>query len=354
MLTGRSKVMPSAKERLHVIDNGRFVMQFFVLIGHLHYYFVLLNHECPNRHEYKYQHSITMLIRMVDIPVFAMISGFLSQGEQTPIRVQRTITGLLFPWFLASVLNVVVEFSMGQTPKSFGGFWYLPALVLWRMSTPIMHRMKTPVLFCVSIALSLLWPFVVKVSPIWFSRLFEFLPFFVAGLHLKPEHFAQLESTKLRVLACSLLAIICAGWLLCVESTQHLNYRAGYKMDLELPRTFTQSVHHRSGSPIEPIHKIVVLAGSFLMSFCVFAILPKGEYFFTPHGARSLYSYIFHPIVFNCLRIKHLFCVPQDLMSWALLWSLSFVFYLCVTSATFQRLAWIIVEPSWTQCVLKD
>ena len=107
--------------------------------------------------------------------------------------------------------------------------WYLSALLVWRLLTPVFKRLPMPlaVLGAVALSLSAGWW---AGSTLDLSRAFGLLPFFVVGLTVRREHLAVLHRRPVqRAAVGTLLAIFVAARFTGVwASSDWLYYRDEY------------------------------------------------------------------------------------------------------------------------------
>ncbi len=161
------------------------------------------------------------------MPVFILIAGYFSRNfELRPDRVWKLVTSLLVPYVLFEVLYTLFERVADKpdyalSPLSpYWLLWFLPALFLWRLSTPLWQSVRFPVLVSLVIAaLATLSP--AADGSLQIQRILQFLPFYVLGLRLRPEHFRLLRSTWVRIVSVPVFAVglLVAYWLVPRTST---------------------------------------------------------------------------------------------------------------------------------------
>lgn len=76
--------------------------------------------------------------------------------------------------------------------------WFLVALFIWRLTTPLWLMLRHPLPVALGLAM------LAAVSPdlggdVSIQRVLGFLPFFVLGLTLRPEHFERLRTRRVRL-----------------------------------------------------------------------------------------------------------------------------------------------------------
>lgn len=115
------------------------------------------------------------------------------------------------------------------------------------------------------------------------QRVLQFLPFFVLGLRLKPEHFQLVRRREVRILSVPVFAAapIVSWWA--------------------VPRMNPAWFYHRDsaqelGVPwwVGPVMVLALFCCSLLLTACFFAWVPRRKMWFTALGAGTLYGYLLH------------------------------------------------------------
>ncbi|MFD7661384.1 acyltransferase family protein [Streptomyces sp. NPDC059788] len=234
--------------------------------------------------------ALYMTVYAFHMPAFIIISGYFSRTfDLRPDRLQRLITGVVVPYIVFETAYTLFARWAGHEPDMPLSLldpwyltWFLAALFVWRLTTPLWRIVRWPVPLALAVAA------MASVSPevgndLDMQRLLQFLPFFVLGLNLRPEHFALVRRRAVRiaavpVFACALVLAYWAvprmtsAWFYHRESAQELgaSWGAGVVMTLAM---FGCSV---------------VLVGCFL------AWVPARRTWFTVLGAGTLYGYLLH------------------------------------------------------------
>eukprot|EP00316_Scyphosphaera_apsteinii_P024333 CAMPEP_0119337066 /NCGR_PEP_ID=MMETSP1333-20130426/93203_1 /TAXON_ID=418940 /ORGANISM="Scyphosphaera apsteinii, Strain RCC1455" /LENGTH=327 /DNA_ID=CAMNT_0007348031 /DNA_START=335 /DNA_END=1318 /DNA_ORIENTATION=- len=276
------------------------------------------------------------------MPVYALISGYLSKGTVTPIRARRTLQGLVLPWFLCDILrksrswvkhrHVKVPFDL------LGGFWYLGSLVLWRLSVPMLQVVRWPIAVGGSFVLCLTWPYILEPSgATYIDRAFEFLPFFVCGLNTPRRLLEQLQHrSAVRVAARLLLLFSAAAWVTFAPWTSHIDLRRRYNNE----HTFQI--------------KLAMLLGECTWAAAACAAMPHAEHFFTANGARSLYAYVLHSILLLIIHLDFGVCLSAEWWLWALAAPVTLLATYLFTSRAAVTIFGVFVEPRWVGCIFDE
>ncbi|MGW7225546.1 acyltransferase family protein, partial [Streptomyces cyaneofuscatus] len=278
---------PPDDGRDHFFDNAKYLAIVLVAVGHAW-------EPLPSG---RLVEAAYTLIYTFHMPVFILIAGYFSRGfELRPDRVWKLITSLLVPYLIFELLYTAFH-RLTRDPElplsllePYWLLWFLPALFFWRLSTPIWQAVRAPVLVSLAVAA------VATVSPaadgaLPLQRILQFMPFYVLGLRLGPEHFAALRRTWVRVVSVPVFALglLLAYWL--------------------VPRTST-SWFFRKNSAQEmdtvgwagPMATLLLFAAAVVLGACFLAWVPRGRSWMTALGTCTLYGYLLHGFVVRGLR----------------------------------------------------
>ncbi|MEV6110677.1 acyltransferase family protein [Streptomyces sp. NPDC051940] len=234
--------------------------------------------------------ALYLFVYAFHMPAFIVISGFMSRGfDGSRGRVQRLVTGVLVPYFVFEFLYVLFKRVAGGEPdQPFTPLdpwyltWFLMALFVWRLTAPLWRSVRWPVPVALGVAmLATLSPELGDGFDV--QRILQFLPFFVLGLRLRPEHFELLRHRTWRLAS---VPVAAAGLL------------AAYWAE---PRMTTDWLYHRdsareldaawwAGIPMT----LCLFAVSLTLTACFLAWIPRRRTWFTPLGAGTLYGYLLH------------------------------------------------------------
>jgi fucose 4-O-acetylase-like acetyltransferase len=115
------------------------------------------------------------------------------------------------------------------------------------------------------------------------QRVLQFLPYFVLGLCMRPEHFQMVRRNSVRIAAVPLfaLALVFAWWA--------------------EPRMATTWFYHRDSAQellapwwSGPVMTLAMFGCSLVLTACFFAWVPRRHMWFTALGAGTLYGYLLH------------------------------------------------------------
>ncbi|MGC9538056.1 acyltransferase family protein [Streptomyces sp. UG1] len=270
-----------AKRRDAFFDNAKFLAIVLVAIGHAWE---------PIKGDSRTLQTMYTVVYSFHMPAFIIISGYFSRSfDASPSRVKRLITGVAVPYIVFETAYPLFKRWIDEDPSQEISLldpwyltWFLCALFIWRMTTPIWKMVRWPLPLALGIAM------LATVSPeigndLDLQRVLQFLPYFVLGLCMKPEHFHMVRTRRMRIAAVPVGAVALAfGWW-------------------AVPRMNTAWFYHRDaaqelGAPwwAGPVMVLAMFGCSLLLTACFFAWVPGRHMWFTALGAGTLYGYLLH------------------------------------------------------------
>lgn len=278
------------KARESYFDNVKYLTIVLVVCGHAWE---------PLTYDSRAVTALYLTVYAFHMPAFALVSGYMSRSfDMSPRRLKRLVTGVVVPYVVfefAYTLFYKVAQDDWKYPFSLLDPWYLMwfllALFVWRITTPLWLAIRQPVLVSLVIATA------VSMSPdtggdMALQRVLQFLPFFVVGLVLRPEHFERVRTWRMRIVALpvSLAAVVAAYWV--------------------APRFDAGWFYHRGsvvgrdgmtawdGLWITPVLFLLAL----VLTACFLAWVPGRKLWFTALGAGTIYAYLLHGFVIKAAR----------------------------------------------------
>lgn len=268
--SGRSPRTATAEEvgRDPFFDNAKFLAIVLVACAH--------SWE-PFRGDSRAATGLYMFVYTFHMPAFIVISGYFSRSfDVSPHRLRRLVTGVLVPYVIFEVAYAYFrrwtendpDYPINIIDPQFLN-WFLIALFVWRLSAPLWRVLRWPLPIAVGLAvMSSLTP--EMDNNLDMQRVLQFLPFFVLGLLLKPEHFAVVRRRWVRLLAVpvSLVALVVAYW-----AATRLNYQWFY--------------HRDSGQELgvpaltAGVMTVALFVCSVVMTVCFLAWVPRRRMWFT-------------------------------------------------------------------------
>ncbi|MFI7007482.1 acyltransferase family protein [Streptomyces sp. NPDC050145] len=276
-----SPAAPAPKQRDAFFDNAKYLAIVFVAMGH--------SWE-PLTDGSRAAEALYMVVYTFHMPAFIIVSGYFSRSfDMRPDRLRRLITGVAVPYVIFEIAYTFFKRYADDDPSQPFSLldpwyltWFLVALFVWRLTTPLWKVIRWPIPVALGVAV------LASISPdigddLDLQRVLQFLPFFVLGLFLKPEHFQLVRRREVRIIAVPvfLAAIVLAYW-------------AG-------PRMTSAWFYHRDsaqelGAPwwAGVVMTLALFGCSMVLTACFFAWVPGRKMWFTVLGAGTLYGYLLH------------------------------------------------------------
>jgi len=269
------------RERDAFFDNAKYLAIVLVAVGHAWE---------PLREGSRSVSALYLLVYTFHMPAFIVVSGYFSRNfDASPGRLRRLVTGLVVPYVLFETAYTFFTRWTDQVPDRPVSLldplyltWFLVALFVWRLTTPLWQRVRHPVPLALTVAmLATLTPSIG--DDLDLQRILQFLPYFVLGLCLKPEHFRLVRRRAVRLAALPVFAValMSAYWA--------------------VPRMSGAWFYHRDsaqelGAPAwsGPVMTLVTFGCSLVLVGCFLALVPGRRTWFTVLGAGTLYGYLLH------------------------------------------------------------
>ncbi|MEU4085547.1 acyltransferase family protein [Streptomyces aureus] len=273
-----------AKQRDAFFDNAKYLAIVLVAMGHAWE---------PLKGQSRFLEALYTVVYSFHMPAFIIISGYFSRSfDMRPDRLKRLVTGVVVPYVLfETAYSLFDRWAGGDSDQAISLLdpwyltWFLVALFIWRLTTPLWKVVRWPIPLAVCLAL------LASVSPeigddLDLQRVLQFLPFFVLGLFMKPEHFQLVRRREVRLLSVPVLAaaLLVGYWA--------------------VPRMNTAWFFHRDsaqelGAPwwAGVVMTLALYGCSLVLTACFFAWVPRRTFWFTALGAGTLYGYLLHGFV---------------------------------------------------------
>ncbi|MDN5853362.1 MAG: acyltransferase family protein, partial [Actinomycetia bacterium] len=237
--------------------------------------------------------GIYRFIYLFHMPVFILISGYTSRNYTgTPRQVRRMVSTLVIPYLLVEACLEVFEAWLAHEPLNWHILepdwltWFIAALFIWRLSTPIWRAIRWPI--PVAIACSIIGGLATVSDVLAIPQIIGFLPFYVIGMSLKREHFDRLRTWKVRVPAVAMLGA--AAYVCLLEPKEWvmswLYWRDGYS---------EQPLYASTVDGME--NRAALLVIGLVLVTAVLALVPRGPAWYSKMGQRTLYCYLLHGFV---------------------------------------------------------
>lgn len=331
-------------------DTARWVAITLVVVGH--------SIEVPNTNNLAW--GLYLTIYSFHMPLFAFVSGRFAKADALGRRDGAVLLRqLIAPYIIFQTLWAVWalpwrdgDFSLNLAAP-YWHLWFLVALVVWRLTIPIFAATRWPVTLSIVVACaSGYWASIGLIGAM--SRTLVFLPFFVAGWAWHQRG----HTARFLLVVRSIPARLTALALMVGTAVAAVEYADWTRT--ELLRKWAQGewsyarLGHTDWWP-PALERLAVIAFAFAMIAAVLALCPRGEFFVSAWGRRTMTVYMIHlfPIVWIEQQTDFYSRIDTDreivmLIAAAVAWSIvlstrpaAFVFRPFVS----PRLRWLIAEP---------
>jgi fucose 4-O-acetylase-like acetyltransferase len=278
--TGKKPV----KQRDAFFDNAKYLAIVLVAMGH--------SWE-PLRDGSRAVTALYMVVYAFHMPAFIIISGYFSRSfDFRPDRVRRLLTGVVVPYVVFetafSLFKRYADHDPGQDISLMDPWfltWFLIALFIWRITAPIWKLVRWPLPIALVIAC------LASISPsigddLDLQRVLQFLPYFVLGLTLRPEHFRMVRQRRVRIAAVPVfvVALVFSYWAVRHMTSSWFMHRDAAQ---ELGTPWWAGI----------VMTLAVFGCSMVLTACFFSWVPGRHMWFTTLGAGTLYGYLLHGFV---------------------------------------------------------
>jgi fucose 4-O-acetylase-like acetyltransferase len=225
--------------------------------------------------------------------VFIVLSGYFSRSFSfKPGQIKRLITGIAVPYAFFETAYTLYGNAVDDRHNDISLLspwyltWFLIALFVWRLTAPLWLVMRWYVSLGLAIAIALIGAANEVGAALNLDRVLQFLPFFVIGLLLRPEHWQILRSTWVRIAAVPVLAGGAA-----------MAYWAKGRMTSEWAVRSRGWGEMHVAWPVGAAMTLGLLVCSLLLVAAFLACVPRRRTWFTALGAGTLYAYLLHGFV---------------------------------------------------------
>ena len=280
---------PASARRDPFFDNAKYLTIVLVACGHAWE---------PLTRDSRVATAAYLTVYAFHMPAFALVCGYFSRSfDMSPGRVRRLLAGVAVPYLVFETAYTLFYRWAQDDPgyplsplDPWYVMWFLLALFVWRLTTPLWLVLRHPVPVALGCAV------LASVSPdlggdISIQRVLGFLPFFVLGLTLRAEHFERLRTWRVRwtalpVVAAALVAAYTvapwfgAGWF----------YHRG--------SVTGQGVPNWMGLFTTP----ALFCLALVLTACFLSWVPGRHLWCTALGAGTMYGYLLHGFVIKASR----------------------------------------------------
>ncbi|MCU1635309.1 MAG: fucose 4-O-acetylase [Cryobacterium sp.] len=298
---------PTAKRRVPLWDNARWLAITLVVVGHS--ILKLIS-------ESDAAYAVYLFIYAFHVPVFVAVSGYFAKaGPPGARQLQRLLTDIIFPYLIFETIWTVVRWLLGgrfwlDYASASWTLWFLLALAAWRVALPYLALIRYPLV--ASIIISVGAGYIGSVdSTFALSRTLGLLPFFVFGWKLRQWRLTGRWLTlgahtvwRWRAGALGLFVILAGivvtniGTLRALKIRRFLLYNEAYP-EFGYDQIWAGGI--RLG--------LILLAFALTVAFLL--LVPRRRTRFTALGAATMYIYLLHSFVLYPLRETGVLDGPQ-------------------------------------------
>jgi fucose 4-O-acetylase-like acetyltransferase len=263
-------------------DNAKFLLVVLVVVGHN--WAMLIDDMRAMKAAYIVLYSFHM-------PAFVLLCGYFSRSfTGRPDQIRKLVTGVLLPYLIFEAVYEALHSLMNGTPFAITPTtpsylcWFLMALFIWRLTAPVWQAVRWPV--AVSVAVSLTAGVTMIGADLGLPRVLQFLPWFVLGLRLRPEHFQMLRRPLARRCGLAVFAAAALGaWWLAA--------RAG--ISPLLMQFSNDELAQPASNYLVMRLAMFVVAAALIAAFL--AWVPRQRAAYTALGAATMYPFLLHGLV---------------------------------------------------------
>lgn len=283
-------LVAAAKKKRHdrdpFLDNAKLLLIVLVVVGHV----------LERVQQSALADTAYTWIYLFHMPAFVAISGYLSRSftgtAKQNVRLLTTVAApyVVFQLILSTErwLWISGEFTFNLFVPNFA-MWYLLALFVWRLLTPLLRSI--PYALSLSLAISLLSVTYGGISQqLSGARILSFLPFFTVGLLMTPERIEQFKSVTARLWVRASLGVFLVGSVVSV-----------YFLRDWIARRWLYMYGHYDKFHLTNIEDLLLRGGILLAATLVFlsvlAFVPRRKNFLTSLGTATLYMYLLQAAV---------------------------------------------------------
>lgn len=271
----------AAKTKDSYFSNAKLALIVLVVIGHAW---------SPLTSQSFSVNAFYMTLYAFHMPAFILLCGYFSRNfTGRPDQIRRVLTGILAPYLLFSLLYGLFriwidgQFSWGVLYPYYLT-WFLAALFVWRVTSPIWRVVRYPIALAVLISVGALMTDLPSVFDL--GRILQFLPFFVIGMFLRREHFEYVKRPLIKYpMTAASLAVLGLAYRYAGDlNTNWIYFNEGAEQ---------MEVDRLTALPI----KLVLMAVAVVLLVTFFAWIPDRTYGWTKLGEATMYAFLLHGFI---------------------------------------------------------
>ncbi|TDD64577.1 acyltransferase [Actinomadura darangshiensis] len=239
--------------------------------------------------------GLYIFIYMFHMPLFIVVTGYFSRNWTfAGGKARKLITNVGVPYVVFEIAYSLYDWLAGRNDLEISMLnpyyltWFLCALFMWRLSTPVWQQIRWP------LAVALVFALLSYMSDLGgtfdIHRVIGLLPFYVLGLTLKPHHFELLKRPAARPIGAAVLAAGLGGTYLVMNhmSREWIYWRTP---------NFGLDVGNFTGTMM----RLAMFACACVFVAAFLTLIPRGHHWFSRLGAYTLYAYLLHGFVIRLL-----------------------------------------------------
>ncbi|TMR05601.1 acyltransferase [Actinomadura soli] len=273
------------KQRDPFFDNAKYFAILLVVAGH----------SLANLQNVPLAKGLYIFVYMFHMPLFIVITGYFSRNWTfAGGKARKLITNVGVPYVVFEFAYSLYDWLAGRNELEISLLnpyyltWFLCALFMWRLSTPVWQQIRWPLAVAVGFALLSYMSDLGGTFDI--HRVLGLLPFYVLGLTLKPHHFELLKKPVARPIGAVVLAAGLGGAYLAMD---------------RMSRNWIYWKHAHAemgvGNVTGTLMRLAMFACAMVLVAAFLTQIPRRRHWFTGLGAATLYAYLLHGFVIRLL-----------------------------------------------------
>ncbi len=291
--------MKAVRERDYLFDNYKVLLMFLVVTGH----FI-----GPSADDNALLAAIKWIIVSFHMPAFIFISGYFSKRD---LPLKSLIQKLAIPYLIYELMYYFLYTYVTHQPTELAllkpkfSLWYLMALFFWRIITPYVKKIPF------HLPLSVIAGLLIGCSGmdnnfLSIPRILVFYPFFLMGIHFRPEMLNKLRSRTGKLLSAAALAL--TGLFLLIGP-----FTEKYSMKIFYGRYSYTELNQGMLEGI--LCRMVCYLTAFLITFALLALMSNRQNRFSYLGTRTMPVYLFHGLLYSYLKAEFTFLHTIDTLT---------------------------------------
>jgi fucose 4-O-acetylase-like acetyltransferase len=333
--------IPKPRRRVPFWDNARYICIVLVVLGH-----------AIQRLIYDSDIALAFYLALYafHMPAFAIISGYFSKsGSPTRVQMARIITDILVPYFIFELVWTLAKWLVeGQAnpnlTKPSWTLWFLLALGIFRLVLPYLALLRWPLLWTVVISIGVGYLPNID-STFSLSRTLGLLPFFTLGWWLREHDIVNRFGLLARRPWWS--RVIAAGLLVGAGLAAWFWLDLWQKVDLRHWLFYEDAYAELGGEQWWAGGiRIALMVVAVVLSAAFFALIPRGQYWWTAFGQYTMYVFLLHSFVLYPFRETGILRNAEPTWLWLPLVTVSSVLIaLLLATKPVRRVFRPLVEP---------